>query len=73
MSAASDGILKVWSMQAAACKFTADAHADRVWALAVPKTRDAADQGGEESSSPRVVAVSGGADGTIRVWRDHTS
>jgi len=68
-------MLKVWNMQAAACKFTSDAHADRTWALAVaPKLQSGTgtEEGGATDRG-RLIAASGGADGTLRIWRDQTA
>jgi U3 small nucleolar RNA-associated protein 13 len=58
ISAGSDGLIKVWSVQANECLTTLDEHVDRVWALLVEKDGDR--------------FVSGDASACIRVWRDAT-
>lgn len=59
MSSGADGLMKLWNIRTAESIGTFDAHEDKVWAL---------DLG---NSSGDFVA-SGGADGSIAMWRDCT-
>lgn len=51
----SDGLMKLWTIKSNECVKTFDEHEDKVWALAVSKTE--------------TVAVTGGADSTIIIWK----
>ena len=58
VSAASDGLIKLWTLKSSECAATMDAHQSKVWALAVK---------GDDSA-----LVSGAGDATLIVWRDVT-
>lgn len=47
--------MKLWTIKSNECVKTFDEHEDKVWALAVSKTE--------------TVAVTGGADSTIIIWK----
>jgi U3 small nucleolar RNA-associated protein 13 len=56
-TAGSDGLLKLWSVATGESVSTAEAHDDKVWALDVGGTDDAA-------------LLTGGADGSMALWAD---
>jgi U3 small nucleolar RNA-associated protein 13 len=59
VSAAADGLIKVWDTATTEALATLDNHTDRVWALATnPKTN---------------TLISGGADSVVTFWRDTSS
>jgi hypothetical protein len=58
LSAGADGLLKLWALKDSTCMNTMDAHADKVWALAVRG------DGGE--------VVTGGGDSVLKTWEDCT-
>ena len=60
LSAGGDGLLKLWNLKTSECVNTFDAHEDKVWALSV-------------SSKTGDMVASGGADGSVALWRDATT
>ncbi|EME80061.1 uncharacterized protein MYCFIDRAFT_177042 [Pseudocercospora fijiensis CIRAD86] len=86
VSAAGDGLVKVWDAQTSECAATLDNHIDRVWALAVkPASILNANQDKtlvlkadkEEADDPtntlQLELVSGSADSTLTFWTDTTT
>ena len=87
VSAAGDGLVKVWDVQEGDIATTLDNHTDRVWALAVdPGTGSPARsklEGDEEEdvdmddteldAGDPLVILSGGADGVLTFWHDTTT
>ena len=59
LSAGADGLIKLWNIRSAESIATFDAHEDKVWALAL------------QDSLANMVA-SGGADGSVAIWKDCT-
>jgi len=59
LTAGADGLIKLWNIRMAEAIATFDAHEDKVWALAL------------QDSVANMVA-SGGADGSVAIWKDCT-
>ncbi|KAJ8318545.1 hypothetical protein KUTeg_003636 [Tegillarca granosa] len=58
LSCGSDGLVKLWTIKSNECIKTLDEHQDKIWALAINKNEN--------------IAVTGGADSTIILWKDIT-
>jgi U3 small nucleolar RNA-associated protein 13 len=59
VSAAGDGLVKVWTIKSGECETTLDNHTDRVWSLALNEDEN--------------LLVSGGGDSVITFWEDTTA
>jgi U3 small nucleolar RNA-associated protein 13 len=59
VSAAGDGLVKIWTIKSGECDTTLDNHTDRIWSLALNE--------GEN------ILVSGGGDSVITFWEDTTA
>ena len=59
VSAAGDGLVKIWTIKNGECDTTLDNHTDRIWSLAL----------NEDES----ILVSGGGDSVISFWEDTTA
>ena len=59
VSAAGDGLVKVWTIKSGECDTTLDNHTDRIWSLALNENEN--------------ILVSGGGDSVITFWGDTTA
>ncbi|KAI2075850.1 U3 small nucleolar RNA-associated protein 13 [Ophidiomyces ophidiicola] len=74
VSAAADGLVKIWSPYTGEVEATLDNHTDRVWALATPFPPSAIPNiSATESPWLDFSLLSGAADSTVSFWKDTTS
>lgn len=73
-SASADGILKIWNVKKQQCVSTVQMHEDKVWALDVhERVEKVVDGAGEPVVRTTIHMMTGGADSTVKLWRDSTA
>lgn len=73
VTASADGMVKIWNVKKQTCVNTIQMHDDKVWALDVhEKVGKVEKEDGEEVVTTSIHMVTGGADSTVKLWKDCT-
>lgn len=74
VSTGADGLLKLWSPSTGDCMGTFEAHADKVWSLAVRPVEhnESMPEGDQAALQHEEELVTAGADSVLNVWKDVT-